>query len=99
MLFTKKTASLLMLVAGLAACDQTDEPMMSAVPTPQFIVNGEPTGNRLYGNVGALYYDFNENGRVDGDDLVCTGSLISETVFLTAAHCVEFLPAGSQLYV
>jgi len=36
---------------------------------------------------------------VDGDDEDCTGSLISPTVFLTAAHCVEFLAPGTQLYV
>jgi hypothetical protein len=98
MLSMTKTASVVLLVAGIAACDATEQ-AVAPYEQPQFIVNGEPTGSRLYGNVGALYYDFNRNGRVDGDDLVCTGSLISETVFLTAAHCVEFLPAGSQLYV
>ena len=98
MLFNARTAGLLMLAAAISACDTPDQATAPQL-TPQFIVNGEPTGSRLYENVGALYYDFNRNGRVDGDDLVCTGSLISSTVFLTAAHCVEFLPAGSQLYV
>src|SRR5215218_4968526 len=62
------------------------------------IVNGTYTGS-AFGNVGALLVDFNGNGKVDGDDEDCTGSLISPTVFLTAAHCVEFLAPGTQLYV
>ena len=96
--FIKKTASVLMLVAAAAACDNT-QPLAPEADQPQAIVNGEPTGSNLYSSVGALYADLNSDGKITGDELICTGSLISSTVFLTAAHCVEFMPAGSQLYV
>ncbi|HUP89650.1 MAG TPA: trypsin-like serine protease, partial [Longimicrobiales bacterium] len=85
-----------MLLATLAACsEQSTEPL---TPKPQFIWNGFETGPTLFSNVGALMVDFVPAG-VTGDDEVCTGSLISETVFLTAAHCVAWLPAGHQVYV
>ena len=83
-----------------AAC--TDVPSSpTAVPrSPRPIVNGTPTGN-LYPSVGALAFDYDDNGTIDGDDEWCTGSLISPTVFLTAAHCVvtPYTPPGSQFYV
>lgn len=92
----QRMASLLTLATAVAfGCSEPSAPVSNP---PQFIVNGTPTGAGSFSNVGALFYDFGAKG-VTGDDLVCTGSLITETVFLTAAHCVEFLPAGSQLYV
>jgi len=82
-----------------AACtDTTTAPARTAADGARAIVNGTYTGS-AFGNVGALLVDFNGNGKVDGDDEDCTGSLISPTVFLTAAHCVEFLAPGTQLYV
>ena len=70
----------------------------AAPSSPSFIVNGTPTGSS-FPAVGALLFDFDRNGIIDGDDQLCTGSLIARTVFLTAAHCVSFLPANAQLYV
>lgn len=84
-------ASLMGVVA--LGCGETAGP----VDAPQFIVHGIPTAG-AFGNVGALMFDFRGDG-ISGADQLCTGSLISETVFLTAAHCVQFLQAGSQLYV
>ena len=66
---------------------------------PNAIIGGVPTGASQFASVGALLFDFNRDGIINGDDEDCTGSLISSTVFLTAAHCVEFLPKTAQLYV
>jgi hypothetical protein len=85
----------------VAACSDVASPPAPATDSPSFIVHGQPTGN-LFPSVGALLFDYNEDGKLDGDDEFCTGSLISPTVFLTAAHCVTdfaYTPPGSQWYV
>lgn len=51
------------------------------------ITYGEPDGNG-HPNVGALIADFRQDGH---PDVLCSGSLISPTVFLTAAHCTAYL--------
>jgi hypothetical protein len=90
---------LALAVSALTACD---EPITSHEPSiaPELISNGTPTGDRLYGNVGALMYDYNHDGRIQGEEQACTGSLIAPTVFLTAAHCVLGWPEDDpQFYV
>jgi secreted trypsin-like serine protease len=55
----------------------------------QAIINGEPDRNR-HPYVGMVY----------NDESLCSGTLISPTVFLTAAHCTEFFEQeGSQVWV
>lgn len=54
------------------------------------ITFGQLDGNR-HPYVGALFADYDPS--VPGQDLLCTGTLISPRVFLTASHCTEFLPA------
>lgn len=90
--FLTATAATLLL----AACAERPAP----TGTPEFIINGTPTGTD-YASVGALLFDYNRDGVIDGDDEWCTGSLIAPTVFLTAAHCVisSYTPPGSQFYV
>lgn len=94
-----KTAALLgaLLLVSAACSDGTKT--IAAPDGIRAIVNGEPTGSS-YGNVGGLLFDFDKNG-ISGDDLWCTGSLITPTVFLTAAHCIvtPYTPPGSQFYV
>ena len=49
------------------------------------ITNGSPDGNR-HPNVAGLV---NDTQYSDGTWIYCSGTLISPTVFLTAAHCAE----------
>jgi hypothetical protein len=53
------------------------------------ITFGQLDGNR-HPYVGALIADWDPD--VAGEDLLCSGTLISPTVFLTASHCTAFLP-------
>lgn len=90
------------LALALPACHDAVAPTSSSLqPTEaRRIVNGTPTGT-AYASVGALLFDYDHNGRIDGDDLFCTGSLVAPNVFLTAAHCIRTpdTPPGSQFYV
>lgn len=96
----RRTAVLLgTLVLVSAACSSDATKTIAPPEGIRAIVNGEPTGS-AYGNVGALLFDYDKNG-ISGDDEWCTGSLISPTVFLTAAHCIvtPYTPPGTQFYV
>lgn len=58
-----------------------------AMPSANAIVYGEFDGNR-HPHTGALVAEWREEGQ---KDLLCSGTLIDEDVFMTAAHCTEFL--------
>jgi hypothetical protein len=64
--------------------------LLVAAPA-QAITNGQPDGNQ-HPNVGGLVA---AKAYSDGTWLYCSGTLISPTVFLTAAHCEE----GSRVTV
>ena len=59
--------------------------VLAVVSPAAAITGGIPTG-QSYGNVGGLV---SETQYPDGTWLYCSGTLISPTVFLTAAHCGE----------
>ena len=64
--------------------------------TAQAITFGEPDGTR-HPNVGGLVTDWNPNS--PGPDQFCTGTLVSQTSFLTAAHCLFGQPADEPVWV
>jgi hypothetical protein len=59
-----------------------------AAPSATAITYGEPDGN-THRNVGALIADWDPDN--SGVEELCSGTLISPTVFLTASHCTAFL--------
>jgi len=73
---------LVSLAAVVAAC-------LVFAPSAGAITFGQLDGN-THPNVGALFADWDPE--VPGPDLLCSGTLISPTVFLTASHCTDFLP-------
>ncbi|MGH7613820.1 MAG: trypsin-like serine protease [Gemmatimonadales bacterium] len=101
MRFAQLAATPTLLLVFATACQEapTSNALMAPPDRARFIINGDPTGDNSFTNVGALLFDFDENGSITGHDVLCSGSLIAPTVFLTAAHCVVFFPADAQLYV
>lgn len=59
------------------------------------ITFGDPDGE-LHPNVGVVVTD--RNAASPGPDITCSGTLISEDVFLTVAHCVDVLERVGQPY-
>ena len=77
------TVSALVVVAAFAA-------------TANAITFGQPDGTR-HPNVGALVADWNSAS--PGPDQFCSGTLVSPTLFLTAAHCMVGWPDGTEFWV
>lgn len=85
------------VLASLVVAGCADNPP-TAPDAPSLIINGQSTG-AAYGAVGAVMYDFDRNGTIEGGEQLCTGTLIAPTLFLTAAHCLAWLPAATALHV
>jgi secreted trypsin-like serine protease len=62
----------------------------------QAITFGEPDGTR-HPQVGALVADWNEDS--PGPDQFCTGTLVDDNLFLTAAHCMVGWPEDQEFWV
>jgi hypothetical protein len=88
------SVSVLLAVAACGEQSRAPTDPESTSRQPDFITNGTPTGTD-YGNVGALLIDENGDRILD---FICTGSLVSPTVFLTAGHCTAF-GASAAYYV
>jgi V8-like Glu-specific endopeptidase len=73
----------LLVVAALAA---------SLIGGAEAITYGQPDGN-LHPNVGAMIRLRPSDNQLR---IVCSGSLISPTVFLTASHCTSFVESTGQ---
>lgn len=71
----------LLVLAGVVAA-------LTAASPAGAITFGQPDGNR-HPYVGALIAEYDPDEA--GPDLLCSGTLISPTVFLTASHCTAFL--------
>ena len=95
---THRFASSFALALIVVACADPSAPGRLPEGSPGSpIINGDFDGN-AHPAGGALLYDFDNNG-ITSADLLCSGSLIAPTVFLTARHCLDFVPAGSQFFV
>jgi Trypsin len=67
-----------------------------AIAAPALAVdNGVPDGDR-HPNVGLLGFDFDAEGP-SPPFFQCTGSVISDRVFLTAAHCIDAFGAAQEV--
>jgi secreted trypsin-like serine protease len=64
--------------------------------TANAITFGQPDGTR-HPNVGALVADWNPDS--PGPDQFCSGTLVTPTLFLTAAHCMFGWDEGTEFWV
>jgi Trypsin len=88
-------------VAALAAA--TAAASVVAVTAPAGAINSynaTPAPERTeVGAFFALWDDEGDDGVVDRFDWVCSGAMIDDDTFLTAAHCTDDWPAGTTFYV
>jgi secreted trypsin-like serine protease len=66
--------------------------LLVAAPMVQAITFGQPDGS-LHPNVGAMVVEFSAGEM----GIACSGTLIAPQVFLTAAHCTNWLPSAGLM--
>jgi hypothetical protein len=90
-----RVVPLLLAALTVGACADPVAPAGSrlAPGEPARIINGSPDAANAWPAVGALMYDWNGDGTFAASERFCTGTLISPTIFLTAAHCMVGIPS------
>ena len=61
--------------------------------------NSEPAPERTEVGAFVALWDTDDDGVVDRLDWVCSGAMVDDDTFLTAAHCTDDWPAGTRFFV
>lgn len=69
--------------------------LAAPAPAANAITFGQPDGG-LHPNVGAVVTDWRADS--PGPDVICSGTLIADDVFLTVAHCIDALERFGHPY-
>jgi trypsin len=72
--------------------------LLLASGSPARAIDGGTPDGTGHPNVGLVGFDFDGAGELP-PFAICTGSVISDRAFLTAAHCIRFLPPGVEWVV
>src|SRR5512143_3854899 len=76
------------VLLGAAGCaPDTASSRLIAPRNPSAITYGSVDASNTYANVGAFIVTRKSNGHISP---ICSGTLISPTVFLTAGHCTAY---------
>jgi hypothetical protein len=61
--------------------------------------NSEPAPERTEVGAFVALWDTDDDGVVDRLDWVCSGAMVDDDTFLTAAHCTDDWPTGTRFFV
>jgi hypothetical protein len=75
--------------------------LLAVAPTAKAInsYNSGPAPERTEVGAEIALWDQDHDGVADHFGGVCSGAMISQSVFLTAAHCQAFFPSGTRFFV